>query len=105
MDYYAFEYSVLMRLQEIFAIKDINMVQDVFHAKRPMRDEFGNLHDTTIAKIVGKDTIRLNFNNDFYIKISKDSLIKAYNEKCEIEDVVRRLRKYIESEWLRRIYK
>lgn len=81
------------------------MQQDIAYAKRPTRDEFGNLRDTTIARVVRDNFIRLNFQNDFHVEFSRDSLIQAYNEKCGAEDVARRLRKYIESQWLKRIYK
>lgn len=104
IDYYAFEYSILMRLQEIFELEDVDIQQDIAYAKRPTRDEFGNLHDTTIARIVRDNFIRLNFQNDFRVEFSRNSLIQAYKEKCGVEDVVKRLRKYIETEWLKRIY-
>lgn len=93
-----------MRLQEIFVLEDVDVQQDIVYAKRPTRDEFGNLHDTTIARAVQDSFIRLNFQNDFRVEFSRDSLIQAYKEKCRAEDVVRRLQKYIESEWLKRIY-
>lgn len=104
IDYYAFEYSILMRLQEIFALEDVDIQQDIIYAKRPTRDELGNLHDTIIARVVRDNFIRLNFQNDFCVEFSRDSLIQAYKEKCGVEDVARRLRKYIETEWLKRIY-
>lgn len=105
IDYYAFEYSVLIRLQEIFAIKDVNMDQNVFYAKRPMRDEFGNLHDVTIGKIVNEDSIQFNFIDNFHVKFSRDSLKRVYEERCKVEDVVMRLQKYIDEQWLNRIYR
>lgn len=93
-----------MRLQEIFVLEDVDVQQDIVYTKRPTTDEFGNLHNTTITRVVRDNFIRLNFQNDFHVEFSRDSLIQAYEEKCEVEDVVRRLRKYIESEWLKRIY-
>lgn len=104
IDYFAFEYSVLLRLQEIFSIKDFNMDQNIFYAKRPMQDEFGNLHDTTVARFVNEEYIQFNFIDNFYVKFSRDCLIKAFEEKCEVEEVVRKLRDYIELQWLKRIY-
>lgn len=103
--YYAFEYSILMRLHEIFLIKDIETQKEVEEAHKTMRDEFGKLHDMVISKLVVGNSIQINFCNDFHIKFSRDSLIQAYEEKCEVENVVRRLQKFIENKWLRRIYK
>lgn len=105
IEYYAFEYSILMRLQEIFTLKDVDMQQDIVYAKRPTRDDFGNLHDTTITRVVRDNFIRLHFQNNFHVEFSRDSLMQAYKEKCRAEDVVRRLRKYIENQWLKRIHK
>lgn len=94
-----------MRLQEIFAIESVNINKDVRDVKRTTRDDTGNLYDVTVGRFVVDNYIQINFVNDFHVGFSRDTLIKAYNEKCEVEDVVRRLRKYIENEWLRRIYK
>lgn len=52
IDYYAFEYSVLSRLQEIFAIKDVIINEDVCNARRTTRDDAGNLCDVTVGRFV-----------------------------------------------------
>lgn len=94
-----------MKLHEIFSIKDIEVEKEVEEEHKTMRDEFGKLHNVVVSKFVTANSIQINFFNDFHIKFSRDSWIQAYEEKCEVEDVVRRLRKYIENEWLRRIYR
>lgn len=71
---------------------------------RTTRDDAGNLCDVTVGRFVVDNYIRINFVNDFHVGFSRDTLIRAYNEKCEIEDVVKRLQKYIENECLKRIY-
>lgn len=105
IDYYAFESLILMRLNDIFSLKNIERHQENEEVTKTVRDEFGKLHNIVVGKIVYEDSIRLNFSNDFHVEFSKDSLIQAYEEKCGIEDVTRRLRKYIESQWLKRIYR
>lgn len=94
-----------MKLHKTFLIKDFEIQKEVQEVQKAMRNEFGEFHDVVISKIVTANSVQINFFNDFHIKFSRDSLIQAYEEKCEVEDVVRRLRKYIENEWLRRICK
>lgn len=93
-----------MRLNDIFSFENIERCQEDEDATKIVRDESGKLHNVIVAKVVYKDSIRLNFSNGFHVEFARDSLTKAYQEKCEVEDVVRRLRKYIETEWLKRIY-
>lgn len=103
IDYYAFEYSILMRLSDIFSLKNIERHQENEELTSIVRDESEKLHNVVVGKVVYEDSIRLNFSNDYHVEFSRDSLVKAYLEKCEVEDVVRRLRKFIETEWLKRI--
>ena len=96
---------MLSRLQEIFAIKDVIINEDVCNARRTTRDDAGNLCDVTVGRFVVDNYIQINFVNDFHVVFLRNTLIKVYNEKCGVGDVVRILRKYIENEYLRSIYK
>lgn len=94
-----------MRLNDIFSLENIERCREDEEVTRTVRDEFGKLHNIIVATVMYKDSIHLNFLNDFHVEFARDSLTKAYQEKCDVEDVVRRLRKYIETEWMKRIYK
>ena len=103
-DYYAYEYSIIQKLNGIFNIENIelNKVTDGLYGYS--HDEYGNLQYGMLSKYDVDNYIQFNFKYDFHYCISREILIKDFEEKCTADEVVERLKKLIEKEWLKLIY-
>ena len=103
-DYYAYEYSIIQKLYDIFDIENIELNKETYDISGYRRNEFGKLQNVVLSKIEVDNYIQLNFKHDFRYCISRKSLIKAFEENCPADGVVTRLKSLIEKEWLKLIY-
>lgn len=105
MDYYAFEYSILQKLQDIFDINSIEISRNEVNAVARSRNSFGKLSDVIVQKFTIDNIIELTFTKDFKIIFSRKDLMKKFNNDCAPEEVVNDIRKYIEKQYLKQIYR
>ena len=105
MDYYAFEYSILQKLQDIFDINSIEISRDEVSTVVRNRNSFGKLSDVIVQKFTINNIIELIFTKDFKIIFSRKDLMEKYNNDCVPEEVVNDIKKYIEKQYLKQIYR
>ena len=98
--YYAYEYSVFMRLNDVFKIESIDIDSETWEVIHPIKNEFGKLKNKVVKKFKGEDTIRLNFANDFHYEFYRKILREAYEQGYCEEYIVSQLRKDIQEEFL-----
>lgn len=104
-DYYVYEYSIIQKLNDIFNIKSIEFNQETVESYGYSHDEFGNLQRVLLSKFDIDNYIQLNFKHKFHYCISRKSLVNAFQENCPADEVVTRLKRIIEKEWAKLIYK
>ena len=98
--YYAYEYGVLMRLNDVLKIESIDIDSETWEATKPIRNEFGKLENKVVKRIKGEDTIRLNFANDFHYEFYRKILREAYGQGYCEEYIASQLRRDIREEFL-----
>lgn len=103
-DYYAYEYSIIQKLNDIFNIKNVKINRETQEIHGYYCDELDNWQWGTLSKIDIDSYIQLNFKHKFHYCISRKSLINAFQENCLSDEVVTRLKRIIEKEWLKLIY-
>ena len=103
-DYYAYEYSIIQKLYDIFDIKNIEINRDTYDVCGTVHDEFGKLKQTVLYKFDVNSYIKLNFKHDFWYCISRKDLVKDFEDGCPVDKVVIRLKINIEKEWQKLIY-
>ena len=96
-DYYAYEYSIIQKLNDIFNIKNVKFNKETLEV-------YGDLKGEPLSKFDIDNYIQLNFKHKFHYCISRKSLINAFQENCLSDEVVTRLKRIIEKEWLKLIY-
>lgn len=96
-DYYAYEYAIIQKLNDIFNIKSISFNKET-------QEIYGNLQSTPLFKIDIDNYIQLNFKRKFHYCISRKSLVNAFQENCPADEVVIRLKRIIKNEWSKLIY-
>lgn len=104
-DYYAYEYAIIQKLNDIFNVKNVDFNKETVEAYGYSHDEFDNLQRVLLSKFEVDNYIQLNFEHKFHYCISRKSLVHAFQENCPADEVVIRLKKIIENEWLKLIYK
>lgn len=104
-DYYVYEYAILQKLNDIFNIENIEINKETQEIYRHSHDEFGNLQRVLLSKFDIDNYIQLNFKHKFHYSISRKSLFYAFQENCPADEVVTRLKRIIEKEWAKLIYK
>lgn len=94
IDYYAYEYSVIKRLIDIFKIEIVEHNKEV--------KKIGGF----VKEIVLNDYIEL-INNKFcwHYCINKNIIIDAFKSGINIEYVVNMIKKEIEYDWIKEIKK
>ena len=103
-DYYAYEYTIIQKLNDIFNIENIELNKETDGLYGYSHDEYGNLQYGRLFKYDVDNYIQFNFKYDFHYCISREILIKDFEEKCIVDEVVIRLKEIIEKEWLKLIY-
>lgn len=88
MDYYAYEYSVLMGLNDQLKIESINMNSDTYDMTKTIRNKYGQLENIVISRINIGRTIILNFTKDFHFSFDTNLLRKAYEQKYDAEILI-----------------
>lgn len=102
IDYYAYEYSVIRRLMNIFKIESVCHEKEVEDIKGWV-NENGKLENKTLSTIVLNDYIKLNFKLDWKYCFNTKIIVDAFDENVNIEDVVNVIKKEIEHDWLKEI--
>ena len=105
MDYYTYEYSVLMNLMEYFKIESIQFYKDREEIKSFVRNEIGKLENKTLAVYDYNDSIILNFEKDFHFAIRRDIIKCCFKNKLNVDSVVENIKHDIENKWLKEIKK
>lgn len=103
-DYYAYEYAIIQKLNDIFNVKNVDFNKETVEAYGYSHDKFGNLQRGILSKFDIDNYIQLNFRHEFHYCISRKSLVNAFQKNCPADEVVIRLKKIIEKEWLKLIY-
>lgn len=103
MDYYAYEYSVIMNLMEYFKIESIQFYKDREEVKGLIRNKIGKLESRTLAVYDNNDSIILNFKKDFHFTIRRDIIKNSFENNVDIEYIVKDCIYDIEHEWLKEI--
>lgn len=98
--YYAYEYSVFIRLNDVLKIESIDIDSETWEATKSIRNKVGKLENKVVKKFKGEDIIRLNFANDFHYEFYRKILREAYEEGYCEEYIVSQLRKDIQEEFL-----
>lgn len=99
-NYYAYEYGVLIRLNDVLKIESIDIDSETWEATKTIINEFGKLENKVVKKIKGEDTIRLNFANDFHYEFYRKILREAYGQGYCEEFIASQLRRDIREEFL-----
>ena len=98
--YYAYEYGVLMRLNDVLKIESIDIDSETWEATKSIRNKVGKLENKVVKKFKGEDTIRLNFANDFHYEFYRKILREAYGQGYCEEHIVSQLKRDIQEEFL-----
>ena len=53
--YYAYEYGVLMTLNDVLKIESIDIDSETWEATKTIRNEFGELENKVVKKIKGEE--------------------------------------------------
>lgn len=97
-DYYAYEYAILCRLNDVFNIKNVEFYKET-------REVYTGLQASPVLKLEVDNYIKLNFKRKFHYCVSRKILVHAFQENCFVDEVVIKLKRIIENEWLKLIYK
>lgn len=103
MDYYAYEYSVIMNLIEYFKIESIQFYKDREEIKGLVRNEIGKLENRTLAVYDYNDEIILNFKKDFHFALKRSMIKRCFENKLNINIVVESIKYDIKHDWLKEI--
>lgn len=79
MDYYTFEYLVLMHLNEILKIESVNIDKETYSAMTKIRNTEEKLEDKIVAKYDISSSITLNFHNNFRYCFDRKMLWDEYD--------------------------
>lgn len=98
-NYYAYEYSILMTLQEHYCVKSITIGNDTCTA-------YDSMNFNKLATLRGDRCITLNFDNDFHFTFNSTQIIyKMFTHGTHYTCAVSAIKNAIEHEWLKRIRK
>ena len=105
--YYAYEYEVLMKLQDKYKIKSVEITKETQEVRKTVRDTDGRLKDVVVAKVDAKNTeIKLCFENDFEIRLFREIDIQSgFMKGFDTDYVVSHIGTMIDNQWLNRIKK
>lgn len=99
MSYYAYEYGILMGLNDELKIESISIDAETWNITKTTRNEFRKL-ENEIVKVKGEDTIRLNFANDFHYEFCRKFLREAYGQGHNEEFMISQLKRDIQKKFL-----
>ena len=112
LDYYAFEYSVLMHLNEMLKIESINIDKETYSAMTKIRNGEGKLEDKIVMKYDINSNITLNFHNNFRYCFNRKLLWDEYDyAKCSrklnfsIRGVAEKIKDSVVKEYVKLIVK
>ena len=106
INYYAYEYSILMLLGDKYKFTKIDFSSDETTAYAMKRDYGGNLFDAKIATINTGRRVTLTFSDSFCVELNVNTTILQAFESCEEpEKVALKIGEYIDSCWLSKIKK
>lgn len=101
MDYYTFEYLILMSVSGWLRIDSINISSDIYDAMRTVRNVYGELETKVVSRMMTNDSIRLNFDLDFHYEFKRRILKEAFTQGLTVETVARRLRTDIRDRFVK----
>ena len=103
--YYAYEYEVLMKLQDKYKIKSVEITKETREERKTVRDTDGRLKDVVVAKVdVGNTEIKLCFENDFETRLFREIDIQSgFMKGFDTDYVVSHIGTMIDNQWLNRI--
>ena len=85
MNYYAFEYQILMLLTKRLQIESVYINSDFCNAVKTYKNSFGKLESRIVSRMMVNDSIRLNFNLDFHYEFNRHILKEAFIRGCNAE--------------------
>ena len=101
MNYYTFEYLILMSLTKRLRIESVYINSDFCNAVKTFRNSLGELETRVVSRMMVNDSIRLNFNLDFHYEFNRCVLKEAFIQGCDAETMARRLISNISDEFIR----
>lgn len=101
MNYYTFEYQILMLLTKRLQIESVYINSDFCNAMKTYKNSFGELESRVVSRMMVNDSIRLNFNLDFHYEFNRHILKEAFIQGYDAETTVRRLISNISDEFVR----
>ena len=101
MNYYTFEYHILMLLTKRLQIESVYINSDFCNAMKTYKNSFGELESRVVSRMMINDSIRLNFNLDFHYEFNRHILKEAFIQGCDTETTARRLISNISDEFVR----
>lgn len=112
LNYYAFEYSVLMHLNNMLKIESINIDKETYSAMTKIRNGEGRLEDKIVMTYDMNSNITLNFYNNFRYCFNRKLLCDEYDyAKCtrklnfSIRDVAEKIKDSVVREFVKLIVK
>lgn len=98
MDYYAYEYSVIQHLMNLFKIKNVEFDKN---------EEFlyGYERKKKIGSIINRDYIIFNFDNGFKFSLERKGIKETFKSNCSIKATVSAIEEVIEEAWIKEIKK
>lgn len=112
MDYYAFEYLVLMHLNEMLKIESINIDKETYSVMTKIRNGEGKLDDKIVMTYDINSNITLNFHNNFRYCFDRKMLWDEYDYaqgsrkiNFSIRDVAEKIKDSVVREFLKLIVK
>lgn len=104
-EYYAYEHEVLMKLQEKYNIKAINIIVDKKEIRKTIKGADGAAKEVVVSTIkVGDTIIELCFEHEFEIQIFRERDLEAgFLKGLDTDYVVSHIGTMIENQWLSKI--
>ena len=101
MNYYTFEYMILMSLTKRLKIESVYINSDFCNATKTYRNSLGELETRVVSRMMVNDSIRLNFDLDFHYEFNRCILKEAFIQGCDVETASRRLISSISDEFIK----
>lgn len=101
MNYYVYEYSVLIGLNDQLKIESINIDSETYDVTKTIRNMYGQLENVVTSRINIGETIVLNFAKEFHFALDRKCIKKAYEQKCDAEFLIYQIISNIKSTFLK----
>lgn len=106
MGYYAYEYEVLIKLQNDYKIESISIDSKKYYAYSQDRDFGWNSVGTKTVEFDNNRWITFNFQHNFHVKINGgETILKAFELGQPTDQITFYIGQYIDTQYLHQIKK